>query len=184
MENKNLFKEYIKPILALTIICLVVTAAVSLTYQVTKPIIDEALNAASNAARKEVLPVAETFEKVELSEEVLTQYGITEMYCANDNLGFAVTVSSKGYSSTPITLMVGIDSNNTVSGISVIEHSETEGIGTKAFASDYISLYYGKDNVSDVNVITGATRSSTAVKDAVSKALKIVEFVSLGGGAQ
>ncbi len=184
MANKGFFKEYIKPIVALTLICLVVTAAVSGTYQLTKPIIEEALNATSNAARKEVLPQAEKFEKVELPQSVLDEYSVNEVFAANDNIGFAVTVSAKGYSSTPVTLMVGINADGSVAGISVVEHSETEGIGTKAFAQDNISKYIGKTAVQDVSTITGATFSSSAVKTAVSNALDVCNFIMLGGSAQ
>ena len=182
MNNKNtFFSEYIKPILSLTIICLLVTAMVSGTYQLTKPVIEKALDAASNEARKAVLPNAESFEKVDLDKETLDKFGVIEAHVSNDE-GLAVKVSSKGYStSSNIVLMVGIDSNGTVSGISLLEHSETDGLGTKALGNDYFSQFYGKtENVNDASPVSGATYSSTGVKNAINSALEIYKTVKEG----
>ncbi len=180
-EKKSFFKEYIKPILSLTIICLVVTAAVSGTYQLTKPVIEQSLDAASNEARKEVLSTAESFEKIKLDNDTLEQYGVIEAHRSNDN-GVAVKVESKGYSTSGnIVLMIGIDSNGTISGIKLLEHSETDGLGTKALGNDYFSQFYGKnESVSDVSPVSGATYSSTGVKNAINNALKLYETVKVG----
>lgn len=182
-ENKTFFKEYVKPVLALTIICLVVTAAVSGTYQLTKPIIEQSMDSASDEARKAVLPNAESFEKITIDSAVSEQYGIIEAHLSNDN-GVAAKVQSKGYStSSNIVLMVGIDSNGTVCGISLLEHSETDGLGTKALGTDYFSQFYGKSsNVNDVAPVSGATYSSTGVKNAINNALKLYETIR--GGAE
>ena len=44
-------KDFVIPVVVLTVICVVVSAALVFTYQATKPIIDEAKNAEANAAR-------------------------------------------------------------------------------------------------------------------------------------
>ena len=180
-EKSSFFKEYIKPILSLTIICLVITAAVSGTYQLTKPVIEKALDAASNEARKAVLPTSESFEKIELDNSVLEKYGVIEAHISNDN-GVAVKIESKGYStSSNIVLMVGIDSNGTVSGVSLLEHSETDGLGTKALGNDYFSQFYGKsEGINDIQPVSGATYSSNGVKNAISNALNLYETVKEG----
>ena len=49
-------KDFVIPVVVLTVICVVVSAALVFTYQATKPIIDEAKNAEANAARAVVLP--------------------------------------------------------------------------------------------------------------------------------
>ena len=45
-----------KPIVVLSLICVIVTGALAATNEVTAPIIEEATIAAENAARAEVLP--------------------------------------------------------------------------------------------------------------------------------
>ena len=52
-------RELIAPTLVLLLICLVITAALAGTYQVTKPIIDEINFRNANLARGEVLPDGE-----------------------------------------------------------------------------------------------------------------------------
>lgn len=63
-------KDFVIPVVVLTVICVVVSAALVFTYQATKPIIDEAKNAEANAARAVVLPGASGFEEVELTAEI------------------------------------------------------------------------------------------------------------------
>ena len=47
-------KDFVIPVVVLTVICVVVSAALVFTYQATKPIIDEAKNAEANAARRQL----------------------------------------------------------------------------------------------------------------------------------
>ena len=70
-------KKMIMPIVVLGLICLVVTGALAVTYQVTDPIIKAAEAAANEAARAEVLPEGSGFAAVEadgLPERVTAVY--------------------------------------------------------------------------------------------------------------
>ena len=49
--------------------------------------------------------------------------------------GYAVTVSASGSQGT-IEMMVGVDASGAVTGVSVINHSETSGIGTKVVGNE------------------------------------------------
>ena len=62
MSNWN---RVFKPIVVLVVICIIVTGALAATNKVTKPIIDEATRVAQEQARKELLPDADNFTKVE-----------------------------------------------------------------------------------------------------------------------
>ena len=93
-------------------------------------------------------------------------------------LGTAFEVTAKGYGGM-IELMVGVDHDLTVSGIKVIRHSETPGLGanitTDKFGSQFADLrpdattWSLKKNGGDIDQISGATISSTAVMEAVHK---------------
>ena len=56
--------EKLKPIVVLTAICLVVSAALTGTYNLTKPVIDAAKAAQANEALLAVLPDGTDFEEV------------------------------------------------------------------------------------------------------------------------
>lgn len=113
-------KDFVIPVVVLTVICVVVSAALVFTYQATKPIIDEAKNAEANAARAVVLPGASGFEEVELTAEI---EGAVDAYKETSGMGYVVTASAQGYGG-PVNLMVGFDANGTITGVKMLEHQE------------------------------------------------------------
>jgi len=177
-------KEMIAPTLVLFLICLVITAALAGTYQVTKPIIDEINIKNANIARGEVLPEGEgAFSKIET--ELST--GIVEVYEADNKAGYVFTAEDKGFGGK-ITVMVGVDSNGEITGVKVTGHTETPGLGTKAMTAEYLSQYNGEVSVTRTNepdktridAVTGATVSSNAIFRAVDASL--AQYKKIGGG--
>ena len=65
--------ENLKPIVVLTVICLVVSAALAGTYNLTKPVIDAAKAAQANEALAAVLPEGADFEEVTVTAENVTK---------------------------------------------------------------------------------------------------------------
>ena len=61
MENKSTFQRYGAPIVVLVGICLVISAALALTYSVAAPRIEERAIADATAARQELLADADSF---------------------------------------------------------------------------------------------------------------------------
>ena len=61
---KDMFKNFIKPVLVLTCICLVVTALLAYINTVTSPIIAESEQKAAQEAMSEVLSQADSFKQV------------------------------------------------------------------------------------------------------------------------
>jgi electron transport complex protein RnfG len=95
--------------------------------------------------------------------------------------GIAFTVvATDGYSGN-ISMMVGVDPSGTVSGLEILNHAETPGLGDKITRSDFKSQFKGKtlDGVDwrvkkdggDFDQITGATISPRAVVKAVHQGL-------------
>ena len=60
-------------------------------------------------------------------------------------------------------------SEDAILGVSVLEHSETEGVGTNAI--DQMPTAFVEANSADIDGVTGCTFSSNALKEAVAKAL-------------
>lgn len=190
MENPT-FKEYIKPALVLVIICLVVSFALSQTYSLTKPVIDANAAKAADEARSLVLPEGDSFSPY----EGLLNDGIVDYYIANNGAGIACTSTSKSFGGT-ITVMVGINANGEITGVTVTNHADTPGLGTKAMTVEYLSQYngmaaaeiipdkgaVGEDNIKKntaLDAITGATISSNGVYHSVQGAL--AQFEAAGG---
>ncbi len=69
----------------------------------------------------------------------------------------------------PVKVEVTVDAN-AITAVTVTEHQETEGVGTKAI--DALPGAIVDANSVDVDDIAGATVSSTAIKTAVADALK------------
>lgn len=99
--------------------------------------------------------------------------------------GIAFTVvATDGYSGN-ISMMVGVDPAGTVSGLEILSHAETPGLGDKITRSDFKSQFKGKtlDGVDwrvkkdggDFDQITGATISPRAVVKAVHQGLQFFQ---------
>ncbi len=180
-------KEFLKPIVVLSVICIITVAALAATYQFTLPYIEAANASAAAEAMKEVFPAEAagaseiTFEegdpgKIEAGGSVLS-YNL--VYNENHELaGAVITVGTKGYGGT-VKMMVGVGIDGAVTGVTVLEHSETQGLGSKATVPEYLQQYIGM-KVSEPDLISGATITSTAVKNGVQAALDF--FGSAIGG--
>ena len=99
---------------------------------------------------------------------------------------YAVEVVPSGFDGE-ITMMVGVDRNGQVTGISIISHTETAGLGAiaaannakgEAFRKQFVGmsgqLAVSKDG-GEVDAITGATITSRAVTEGVNAALACVD---------
>ena len=58
----NAMNEFVKPTLVLAIICLVITALLSVSHEITQPIIQENERKTAELARAEVLAEADSFD--------------------------------------------------------------------------------------------------------------------------
>lgn len=170
MSNWN---KIFKPIVVLSVICIVITGALALTNDITAPIIEEATRAAQEKARQELLPDAAGFTAV----EGISVAGVSDVYKADNGVGVVVTSSSKGYGGT-MTVMVGFSADGTIRQIKVTEQAETKGIGSKvagdkAYWARYEGVKAEKLELNDqVDALTGATVSSKALLAAVNSAIE------------
>ena len=173
MKKLNL-KEILIPTIALLVICLVATTLLAVTNNVTMEKI--ALNAVETekASRMLVLP-----EGKEYGEVTTLDSGIT--YCigtneAGEEVGYVFTSGAKGYGGT-VSVMVGIDANGAITGLEILSHAETPGLGANAVKPDFKDRFIGKsgeltvDKTSNegqnIQAITAATITSKAVVSAV-----------------
>lgn len=166
----NNWNKIFKPIVVLSVICIVITGALALTNDITKPIIEEATRVAQEKARQELLPDAAGFTKV----EGITVANVSDVYKADNDVGVVVTSSAKGYGGT-MTVMVGFNADGTIRQIKVTEQAETKGIGSKVAGDpSFWTRYEGVKAELPVTVdaMTGATISSKALNAAVNSAVE------------
>ena len=179
----------LKPALILLVICAVISGALALTYDSTSKIIAAGDQAAINDAMAVVLPDSE-FTELEISASAAGgNPEIQSLYRATKNgvdAGYVATVIAKGYGGD-MTIIVGIDADNNISGVRVSSHSETPGLGDRAAKPDFYNLFNGKSTSSplavakgdaadsEISAISGATISSNAVVDAVNAAADAIK---------
>lgn len=176
---KNL-KEYLVPTLTLFIICLVAAALLGITNDVTAPIIDELAFENEMEARKEVFPDAAEFDEAETKDEASIAPALDEN---GSVIGYVVVNVGKGGYGGDISVMTGVTVDGKVTGISILSHSETAGLGSKAENDDFRDQFKGltggitvskeKAEGNSIKAITGATKTSNAVTSAVNNAIEI-----------
>ena len=149
-------------------ICAVLLALVS---NVTRGPIAEANEAATQEAMQAVLP-ADSYTQVDYTGGNTL---VTAVYQAGD-AGYVVQVAPSGFGGV-LDVMVGVNTDGTCSGVSIISHSETSGLGANATKEDFRSQFEGKSNVAvtkdggDIAALTGATITSRGVGDGVNAAI-------------
>ena len=187
MKKTSVFGYVARITVTLLLIATVVAAALALVNKVTKPIIDKGNAEKTQQAIQLVLPGGYKEELTDFPNDS----GLVSKVYKGEN-GYAVEVTPAGFDNT-ITLMVGVDFDGKVLGISVISHTESAGLGAvaadkgskgEAFRDQFIgqsgSVSVSKDGGS-IDAITNATITSRAVCDGVNAALACVAV--LEGGA-
>ena len=189
MTKNDNFKEYGMPVVVLVAICFVTTLLLALTNSVSDPIIIRNQEITATANRKELLPEADDFTKVDLDSYASSSDGkasVTEIYKANNDAGYVMTCTTKSFGGD-LTMMVGLDASGAVTGVKVTDHADTPGVGTKDQDPEYLAQYNTRTSLSsedvkkesDFSFITGASVSGTAIHKGVYAAL--AQFAELGG---
>lgn len=188
---KNMTPKFVLKVAGtLTAIALVVAALLGLVNSVTYERIEEFNFAATRAALDKVTPDGSDYQKLELSQEAkdaaAAQGGtLTEMYAVSTG-GYACKVVASG-SQGNIEMIVGVDADGAISGISVVDNAETKGIGSKVMENlpnaagvpvldQFIGLSGAGDLVVGKNItaITGATVSTRGITAGANAALAAV----------
>ena len=181
----------------LTAIAVVVAGLLGLVNNVTEDKIAEANRVKTENAMMEVVEISNPSfsDALAVSEEMAAAaqaFGakVVELYQVTDGdaaAGYAVKVSASGSQGT-IVMMVGVNVDGAVTGISVINHSETSNIGTKVTGNELLDSGIGVLDQfkgltmpegglvvgGDVDAITGATVTTKGVTKGVNGALAAV----------
>ena len=179
-------KEFIVPTLTLFLICLVAAFLLGVTNKVTAPRIAEIEEQTKQEAMKEVFPEAASFGADETDESTGCTYA-QALDAEGNVIGYAVTAIGKGGYSGDIKLMVGLDNEGKVVKTTVLSQDETPSVGGKkvianeSFFAQFTGLFEKASiGAGNVDAVSGATKTSTGVADAVNNALLC--FANVKGG--
>ena len=185
----------IKLTVTLFLTCVVVAAALGGVNAVTEEKIDAINWENTVTAMKAVVadPENTTFsDALPLTDEMTAASGsvtldsVYEAQVDGQTAGHAIKVVSSG-SQGKIEMMVGVDAEGTVTGVSIVKNSETSGIGSKVMTNmptaagvGVLSQFEGKSAAdgtltvgANVDAISGATVSTRGVTNGVNAALAV-----------
>lgn len=196
----------VKDTIAITLITLVAGLLLGVVYGVTAEPIAIQQAKAKEEAYMAVFEEAEGFEDItaEVGEELQAQIAadgyeaqtINEVMLATDasgnELGYAFTItSSEGYGGD-IQFAMGVTSDGTMNGISILSISETAGLGMKADTDEFKGQFKDKNvekfeytktgaaEDSQIDALSGATITTNAVTNGVNAGLDA--FAHVKGG--
>ena len=171
-------KDFIAPILAMSLICLVMTGALALVNNVTYPIIEEAASERANEAMGTLIPTADGFVPIEGLESYQLSPAVGEVYQATNGVGYIFIVTTRGFGGE-MQIMVGLSDLGYFFGTTVLSHNETVSFANRVFAIRD-ELEARGENFLYIDAISGATETFVAYRSALEIAFEA--FEQLGGG--
>lgn len=194
-NGESLSNSSATEILLFGVVLMAITAIVAgllaFIHAQTAPIIELHESEKRQIALQEIFPQADNF--VDALTQTQDDFAFSDtnvssvylVYQNNEIVGYCVSVSSTGYSSTPIELMVGSDLLNKVTAIKVVNHSETPGIGETVISENqqFFEQFTGQSRPieysNQITAVSGATFTSDGIKNGVNAALAAVDEVRL-----
>jgi len=167
-------KDFVMPILVLSLICLVISGALAFTDSVTRPVIAEAAALRTESVRLEIIPQATGFEIIKMDGLPETVVGV---YRTVNDAGYIFMVVSSGYGGD-IHLICGVNMDGKIIHCTTLAHSETQGMGSRITEREYEDQYIGMSgDLDEISAVSGATISSQAYVNGIKDALTAFELV-------
>jgi RnfABCDGE-type electron transport complex D subunit/RnfABCDGE-type electron transport complex G subunit len=202
-------KGIAKAIAAIFVITVVMGAALGVVYNVTKDPIDQANEKAKQEAYAEVFADADEYRVLTDDEvggydnwnDMLHNGGYTSdtldevCFALKDDsvVGIIVTVTNADGYGGDIQMVLGVSSDLEITGLEFLSISETVGLGMKATEDEFKSQFKGssltklftytktgKSAENEIDALSGATITTSAVTDGVNAAASVV-YTMLGG---
>ncbi len=184
-KTESTFKNMV---LSLTLISLGASACLGYVYQVTKTPIELSILNKKLTAIKQVVPEFNNDPNAEMYKLPTGEGDSLEVYPAKKDsvvVGYAINTYTKNGFSGNIGLMAGFKTDGTIFNITVLDHKETPGLGTKMTEPEFKDQFNDKNPAQfilkvkkdggPVDAITAATISSRAFCDAVQRAYNTLQ---------
>jgi electron transport complex protein RnfG len=153
------------PLISVTVVVFIAVILLGLTNTVVRPKIEWQKEQKIQRMLYEIFP--------NMTEHTLED-DIYMIYSDGAEIGFAFLAVGKGYGGN-IDILVGLENETTIKGITIVSHLESPGLGARITESSFRDQFIGV-NIADValrqeggeiDAITGATISSGAVVEAI-----------------
>ncbi len=177
-KTSNIKADFIQPVVILALICLIASALLAWVNGITADKIYENENAIAIAARREVLPEADDFTK--LDADLPDGSFVTEVYRANNGAGYVFMITCDGFGGKgTMSLTCGMDADGKITATQTLAHEETPGMGSKTTEPDWRDRFTGKDasGLDSIDTISGATFSSNYYLEGIASAFEAYEIV-------
>lgn len=172
-------KNNILPPLVLTVICVVVCALLVFAYNLTYVDNTGVLTEDMKNGCEEIFGNGEY--AILMDDKVPVNFGCDEVNSIitdKANKRCVIEITEDGYSKGGLHLLIGINSDGAVEGITFLSIGETPGLGTKVQDESFLEKFKGFNKDTDENSIdnvTAATYSSKGMKSACKKAVEIYD---------
>lgn len=188
-------------VIVLTVICLAAAISLAKVYDITKGPIAEQARLRTMNGLKAVLP---TFNNDVVKDSKDVVIGVNKkgkdvtvkFYTGKVDetiVGTALEVIAPDGYAGDINILMGVSPDGRVSGIEIISHKETPGLGNKIAKEEWKARFKGrsledgakfavKKDGGEIDQFSGATISPRAVVKAVKKGLEIYKKESANGG--
>jgi len=175
-------KYILKPAITLFITAVITVGALSAVYNFTLEPVEMQKRRTQEAAMREVLPEASEYRE-KLVRKTGSISAVYEGIYNNTLAGYVVMLSPEGYSGK-IDLLAGISvRTDRITGMRVIRHSETPGLGALAVRENFFRQFDNRKLVPlgvtrsspgehDIQAITSSTITTKAITNAVNEAIE------------
>lgn len=180
--------KIVKLAVVLFLVCAIVAGILGVVNIITADKIAEQDRIKTDKAYAAVL-TSDGYEDIDFDNSSAEFQTIDKIAKATGGEGYVVTTTYSGAQGS-ITMAVGVDNDYKCTGISIISHAETSGLGANAASTSDIGVnwraqFVGQDkNMAitkaggTIDALTGATITSRSVAEAAANAISVVE--SLG----
>lgn len=195
-DNNQKESTIIKDAFILFFITLIAGILLSMVNEITKGPIAEAEVAAKQKGYKQVFAVANNFkEDVSLNEELekaeFLGTEISEILVAVDKeentIGYVMSMVAKEGYGGDISFVLGVKTSGEITGLSVLSHSETAGLGANCTSQEFQAQFEnlqgptiaytkeGKNGNNQIDALSGATITTKALTNAVNSGLEFLQ---------
>lgn len=131
-----MFNEKIKPSLVLTLICIITCALLVIAYNATYVDNSGVITDKMTAGLEEIYGTSEGYTMLDTAPD-----GIDSVLTDGTNTAYEIT--EDGYSKGGLHVLVGLDADGSVAGVSILTIGETPGLGTKVQNSSFLDQFKG-----------------------------------------
>lgn len=151
-------------------------------HEITTPIIKENSQKVEEKDMQELIKEAQNFKEISSIDDAIVK-NLYQAFKEEVLIGYVAKLMPTGYGGT-IELLLGIDLEYQIKGIKILNHQETPGFGANAMNESFLGQFTEKKvplqlvktepDLQDIQAITGATITSSAIVESVNQAIEYI----------